>query len=313
MGRPSVLDHFAAIDATWRKALDSVREHLPVPSSVSALFRQGWNMQLSPKEYFKHLSVSRLGTSCLIEAAELPAEEGQSYATSIDNSIQYLGVRYCSVVLAVGLVTRIVEKSDPPDSWNLLLSQMIANIEVGYKLGSRVRELGIEGGALVGFARSAGLAVLVLTDPEKFCDLLRHKNGLTDGKLQQKLFGFEAYQASSFVIQQLGFGHEVAYGFALASGSLQIDHIELRREVLRWRAAYEWIEALRSGRNYPGHKDVRSFFSEINPDLNGGRNLALDSLYAELSKIRTHGSSWIWHLPLQKREKLESSTSASLY
>jgi hypothetical protein len=169
------------------------------------------------------------------------------------------------------------------------------------------------GGALIGFARDAGFALLMAQDGAGFKRWHNNRSGdpRADRESALKAFGTEPYQVSSFVIQQLGFGAELAIGAALATGRLNVEHISFGPEVVRWRAALEWIDALREGRSYPPEIEIRNFFPEIAPPVVQGRkNLVLDSLYAEVSKVKSGGSSWLWHLPRPSYEETALSIGA---
>ncbi|MCB0334154.1 MAG: hypothetical protein KDD55_11680 [Bdellovibrionales bacterium] len=287
-------------DPSWQKAFDIVRTELKVPSHVSRLFRGGWFGETDSKEYLKVLGFSRLNPICLIHAAELdPSMALENGAAAVEHSISYLGVRLSAIVLAINLTTRRILEKKPPVGWKTLLKEMITNIEIGYRFGAKVPDIGVEGGALIGFSRYAGIGLLMASSPGKFKKhqaLLRDKRKIT-AEEEQEVFGCNIYQVTTLILQQLGFGGEIALGVALAAGGLDAPQIDVEREVLQWKAAYLWIDALKEGRGYPASLDIRNFFGELKPAKKPDRNLNLETLYTEIAKIQQHSSEWIWHLP----------------
>lgn len=290
-----------AKDPTWSEAYRIVKTGLMVPSHVFRLFKEGWNGAIEPKQYLKVMGFSRLNPACLLDAAEFDTENEPVEGNSISHAITYLGIPFSAVVLAVNLTSRIILKSKPRTGWKRLLQDMITNIEIGYKFGLHVSEVRVEGGALIGFSKYAALGLLMATKPQaykKYQDLCRAQEHVSHDEITE-IFGCALYQVTAFTLQQLGFGTEIAFGVALGDGRIDAEHLTLDRDVLRWKAAYQWIEALRRGRNFPADIAMRNFFPEVAPasTLNGERNITLEVLHTEISKLRSAGSLWTWHLP----------------
>ena len=294
----SPLSDFSARDPTWAKALEIVQGRLKLSASVWSLIRSAWNGSLSQREYVHMLGFSRLNLTALIDAAGLRAEQPNFDASLLERALQNLGMRYSAVILGISYCCEAVLAKKPPPLWRRMFQEMMTCIHVGYLLGSKVITLGVEGGALVGFAQHAGSAVLLVHNPAEFKKWYHTKpEGLAP--FPRDKFGCEPYQVSAFVLQQLGFGHEVAIGAALGSGKTDFSRLEIDERTKAWQAAYLWVEALREGRNYPANPAIRQVFPEIAPpkDSSSPPNLNLEVLYTEVAKIRSAESPWTWHLP----------------
>jgi len=295
-----LLGETALKDPTWKKARDVVAQHLVPPSHVVHLFRSAWNGQADGREFLKVLGFSRLNPACLLDAAGLPASSESNDASQIEQALQILGPRLSAVVLAVNLFCRVILSKKPTSAWRRILEETMTNIEIGYKLGARVFDLGVEGGSLIGFSISAGYGLLLAHNERAFKDWMfkRPADLSRDRKLELKFFNCEGYQISALALQQLGFGHEIAIGVACATGGLKNGHLDLERGAFHWKAAYKWVEALRDGRNYPADLQVRNYFPETAPSQPGqAKNVVLEVLYTEIAKVRQGGSKWTWHLP----------------
>lgn len=288
-------------DATWKKAYAVVAKQLPVPSHVWRLVRCGWQAQADAREFLKILGFTRINPHCLLDAAELTSENPEIIdVNQFEKAIQILGLRYSAVVMAVNYVCRTVLNGKPVTGYKRLLEDLMKNIEIGYKVGARTMDLGLEGGALLGFSTSLGLLLLLLEEPKAIKEWILHtKDGArVDKATELKLFECEHYQVAALALQQLGFGHEMAIGTCCAHGGFDADSPITDRSILRWKAGYQWIEALKGGRNYPGDVEMRNFFKELCPPApNAPKNLTLDVLYTEVNRVRREGSNWIWHLP----------------
>ncbi len=293
-------------DPSWQKAHDIVRSELKVPSHVARLFRGGWYGETDSKEYLKVLGFSRLNPICLLHAAELdPALAKENGAAAIEHAISYLGVRLSAIVLAINLTSRRILEKKPPVGWKSLLKEMITNIEIGYRFGAKVPEIGVEGGAFVGFSRYAGIGLMMASSPGKFKKhqtLLREKKKITLEE-ESDIFGCNIYQVTTLMLQHLGFGSEIALGVALAAGGLNAPQIKVERQTEQWKACYIWLDALKEGRGYPGNLEIRNFFGELKPAKKPDRNINLETLYTEIAKIQQNGSEWLWHLPKPSYEQ----------
>jgi len=292
----SVLDESLVRDPTWKKAYAITQRELRLPSHFWRMVRTGWNRQVDPADFVKLLGMCKMHPACLFNAAGMEVKPEPS-AASIEQAIQFLGVRYSAVIIAINFTCRSILRNKPPPAWKAIYQEMMTKVEIGYKFGARVPEIELEGGALVGFAKTAGLGVLLAHDPKLFKEWHSMTQGYHGKKLQIDMFGCEAYQISSFILQQLGFGTEVAVGAALATGQLDPTHIEFGRNIMKWKAAFLWVEALRLGRGFPKELEMRSFFKELTPPKEGKKNMALDVLYTEVAKVKSEGSKWTWHLP----------------
>lgn len=291
-------------DPTWRAAHEIVQKQLAVPTQLWRLIRTAWQGQLDSKEFIKLLGFSRINPVCLVQAAEIDTAGKAPTVEQLEQALQVLGIRYSAVVLAINFSCRAALQKKPPSTWRSIFEEMMVNVEIGYKLGGKAFDLGIEGGVLVGFANHCGIAVLLRHDPKTtknyYLALKQMKEGApADRKNEISLFGCEPYQVASLAMQQLGFGLEVALGVALGTGQLNPAFLEFDQGIARWKAAALWIHALRTGRSYPAEVDMRNYFSEITPPAPGAtnQNVVLQALYTEVSKVKSQGSRWLWHLP----------------
>lgn len=283
-------------DPSWDRAYKIASERLQVPTHVWNLFRNGWNGALDTDEFIRVLGFSRLNPSCVLQAANL--SDRNADVESLLQATELIGLRLSVVVLAINFTCTAILRSEPPPTWRPVFEEMMSNIEIGTKLGSRILSLSPAGGALIGFSRGAGLGLLLAHDPTAFVRWYSLTKGLEGRELLMQHFGCEAYQVSACAVQQLGFGPEIAIGAGIATGRLDPRHITIDDQVLKWKAAFHWIEALRQGRGYPGDLKSRSFFPEVTPPADPkGKNTRLEVLYTEVAKVKRHGSSWSWHLP----------------
>lgn len=295
----TLLENSGRTEPTWHRASEVLLAQLSVPSHVLNLFRSGWNGQVQAKETIKVLGFSRLNPSCLLNAAGIQEKESSSEAAAVEHALQILGPRYSSLVLAVNLCCRQVLATKPPTVWRKILEEMMVNVEIGYRLGTRVFDLGIHGGGLMGFALTAGYAFLLAHQPKIYRDWNNARKEGSGRQSEVQYFGCSAYQIASLAMQQLGFGHQTAIGIACGGGGVDESSFRMTDDILFWKAAYQWIEALRDGRNYPADPRIRTVFPELNPQQASGqsRNMVLEVIYTEISGIRQSGSTWTWHLP----------------
>jgi len=291
------LADFTSKDPSWQRALAIVQLRLALSAPNWNLLRLAWNGAIEQKELIRMLGFSRLNLNCLLDAAMLKPQEGAPDAQLLQHALETLGIRYTAVVLGVNLACAAILNSKPPSLWKRLFQEMMTWIEIGYKIGTKVPELGVEGGALMGFSKGIGLGLLLAENATAFKKWYNAPNGPST-PFPAAVFGCEPFQVSAFALQQLGYGHETAIGAALASSRLKPQNIEYSRRTKFWHAAILWIEALREGRNYPADPNIRQVFPEIAPAPQGqSQNLTLEVLYTEVAKVRSDGSSWTWHLP----------------
>ena len=292
-------------DPTWKQALKVVHNNLPRPSIIWRLIQSSWSGTLaSQSEFMKILSCSALNMRALLRAAELEQPDTQAVAEDVQQAVNFLGPRYAVIVLAINHTCMSILHSKPPPVWRRVFRDMMTDVELGYKLGARTSELGLESGMLIGFAHGAGLGLLLANDAKGFKKWHSMTGGYQNRDLALKIFGCEPYQVSAFLVQHLGFGTDVALGTAVGTGGLNPSFLNLDREVLKWKAAFQWIEALKEGRGFPRDMEMRTYFSElIPPKSRDDKNTALEVLYTEVAKLRREGSSWMWHLPVPDYEE----------
>lgn len=293
-------------DETWETAGRVVARTLNFPSTAWLLIRQAWISPVSEKEFLKLLGFSRLNPLALFAAAELPIPTEKLEVAEAERALQVLGIRFSAVVLAINYSCRAALMSKPPQLWIKIYSDLITDTEIGYKMGLKTFELGGEGGALMGFSRHIGKALLLSNEPKSYRNWQQktHDGQESDKKCELEFFGCQPYQVAALALQQLGFGSSVSFGMACGAAPYFSDEMNLDSETMRWKAAYVWLEALIAGRNYPADLSLRNYFRELTPQQSGqSPNLTLQSLYVEISKIRQNGSKWIWHLPKWSYEK----------
>ncbi len=296
-------------DPTWQRALEIAQEELRVGTVLWSAFRNGWIGNAEPVELLKAISMSHIiNPAALLAAAEMPLDRSEQSAESLLHAMSMIGVQMSTAVLAINYVGASILKKRPPPVWRTIFEEMMTSIEIGAKFGARVPLLSSSGGALIGFAKGAGLGLLLMNDPAAFLRWHRQTGGFEGKELLLSSFGCEPYQVSACALQQLGFGADISIGAALATGSIEAPLLEIGPEVLRWKAAFLWIEALREGRNYPRDPEMRSYFREIAPPQDSSaRNLVLESLYVDVAKVKRDGSRWTWHLPKPTYEETAKS------
>ncbi len=302
-----------SFDPTWGRALEIVERYINIPTHVGKLFRDSWYGVAASKDFMKVMGFSRLNPFCLLSASELTGASGETPGETVERAIQILGTRLSAVVLAVNYTCKQVIASDPPPIWKQVLADSIRDVEIGYRLGARTFDIGIEGGAIIGFAASVGKALIMADNPKAFRNWQSMcKDGASSRQEIIKVFGCEFYQVASLLMQALGFGQELAVGIACGGGKLDIRAIDISEEAKRWTAAYLWVDALINGRSYPGQVFARNFFKELIPPAKDGKNLALQVLHTEVAKIRSQGSNWTWYLPREPASAGAQSSSAQI-
>jgi hypothetical protein len=305
-----LVEHPQVSDPTWEVAQEIVEEGLRFPSPLINLIRNSWSGLIAPDEFIKFLGFTGLNPACLIDAAEMPTDGATPRTADVAHAVQTLGIRFSSVVVGVNVCVRNVLKRKPGPGWRSLLHNLATDMEIGYKIGVRVGELGLEGGLLIGFFPYAGLGILSAVCPEEFKLWNREtkKYGTLGRKRVVEIFECEPYQVGALVLQQLGFGTEIAFGSALAVGKLNPKHISIDNGAKRWKAGYEWVHALKDGRNYPADVGIRKFFPAITPPTDRTKkNPMLEVLYTEVGKMRHEGSTWTWHLPKPGYERTKEA------
>ena len=292
----SFLPDYSAKDPTWLKAQDIAQTYLKVHNSAWQLIRSSWNGGLDMREFIRMLGFSRMNLLCLFDAAGLLDAGGPLDASLVEQALQNLGARFCSVILGINHTCGAVLSSSPPPLWRKLFVEMMTWVEIGYRIGARTPMLGVEGGSLIAFSRHAGSLLLMTAEPAGFRKWMAIARPSTETTVD--LMGCEPYQVSAMVLQQLGYGHQMAIGAAVANGRLNPRFMPVDETTMIWKAALLWIEALREGRGYPASPEMRQVFPEIAPSRESGmENPILKVLYTEVAKPRSEGSKWTWHLP----------------
>jgi len=232
-------------DPTWEEAQRIVVSQLLIPSPLLNLVRNSWSGVLAPDAFIRMSGFTGLNPSCLLDAAELPNDGSTPRSQDLLRAVQTLGIRFSAVVLAVNVTVRCVLKSKPGSGWKDLLVKLANDMEIGYKLGVRVGDIGLEGGLLLGFSNYAGVGLLSSAKKEEFKTWKRDlaKFGKLGRKKEIEIFGCEPYQVSALTLQHLGFGTDLAFGVALALGGLNPKHISVDPSIMRWRAGLEWLAA----------------------------------------------------------------------
>ncbi|MBX7137013.1 MAG: hypothetical protein K1X83_03445 [Oligoflexia bacterium] len=307
-GLNSFLNVTGRTDPSWEAAAGVVSSRIQIPIHVWQLFRNAWHGAADSKEFMKILGFSKLKPIALLHAANIMPPGSTPSGALIESAIQNLGARLSVAVLSISFVCREVLNSKPPRAWRSTFEKMMTAVEIGYKVGARSFEIGIEGGAMVGFTMYAGHALLMAENGKVYRDWFNTTHGgeRSSREIELETFGCEPYQIGAVLLQTLGFGHEMAIGVACAAGNIHPQFMILPPEVKKWQAVYQWIEALRLGRNFPADPDVRNFFPELAPPAPGSsqaKNLTLEVLYTEVAKIRSVGSGWTWHLPKSSYEE----------
>lgn len=306
MSSENFFDNSALKDPTWKRAQQIVDDSMLVPSHIWSTLRKSWLGQLDQNEMLHNLSFSHLNIGCLLSAAGIQERASEGGIVAIKDALTTLGIPLAGVVLAVNYTCTIALKKKPPVAWRAVYQQMMDCIEIGAKMGARVEEIGTAGGALIGFSRGAGLALLMSFDAQAFKKWYAMTQGVEGREMVLSSFGCEPFQVAAFCLQKLGYGTEISMGAAIATGDLHTDYLTLDRDIKKWRAAFKWIDALREGRGFPAEVELRSFFQELTPPSNPSvKNPVLDTLYTEVARVKRSGSEWSWHLPRQSYDETQ--------
>lgn len=305
----------ASKDPTWNKARELVSNHLRLSGALTSLIRKAWAGRISIDDFTKQSSMVGISPECIIQASEIYIDPELSARDILEQAVTTLGVKASALVLATqaSIISMLITR--PRVGWKNHCQHTINDLEIGYKLGARVGDIGIENGMLMGLAYRLGLGLMLSIDPESYQKYRASENnlGIGNAKLARELFGCEHYQLSALAVQTLGFGHHTAFGIALGLGEISPQHISIPKETLYWRAGMSWVCALAQGRNYPANLDLRYMFSAIAPAKeNQPKNLILEQLYTEISKIRSKNSAWIWHIPAGSYDELKKKYNLEL-
>ncbi|MCB0335657.1 MAG: hypothetical protein KDD62_05105 [Bdellovibrionales bacterium] len=291
-------------DPSWERAFKVAEARLQIPQNISQLLRASWRDSLSLDEFTRLAGFCQLNFDALIEFAGDAYADYTDRVTKLRTIISDYGTRHAAVVLGINYTCRTILASNPPPIWRSLMKELIDTVHIGQIFGSKVEDVGVESGMLMGFARSAGLSILMSFDPSTFRKWYSLSQGYEGRKLVLETFGCEPYQVAGAALQLLGYGPEMAIGAGLAMGNLNIKKIELGEAQEIWHACYLWIDSLREGRSYPGPMESRNFFPEVVPPrTKGKRNPTLEVMYTEISRVKRSGSPWKWHLTGIKEPK----------
>ena len=299
----ATLEEICSSDESWDMARQLVHKHLSAASLTWRLIHNAWLGAIDEKEFVKLFCFTRLPTAGILRAANMP-DDDKSSVENITQAVKTLGVPLASVVVGIQLSCYLALKQQPEPIWKKTCFEMMALVEIGYRFGSRVRELGPAAGALAGFGVGCGMLIALNENPTYLSEWLG-KSPPRPSTLS--IFGTEVSQISGFMLQHLGYGHEAAFGAAFGSGIYSKAALEFSSQSLTWIAACRWIESLRNSRNYPRDMVLRAAFPAIAPPAVGSglRNTTLEVLYSEVAPVVRDGSQWSWHLPKHSYEETE--------
>lgn len=286
-------------DPTWARAFTIARRRLPVATQAWRLVNYSWNGALDTQDFVRLLGFCDCNPACLLDAAEMRSQIKGAKSEEIQQACGVLGLRLSGLVVAINSTTRRILETKPPPLWKSLFQDWITNIEIGYRFGARVMDLGLEAGALVGFAAQLGHGLLLANDARSYREwTLKAKDQKSSASIETNLFGCEIYQVAALALQQLGFGPDAAMGIATAHTAAKPPYFELTENSIRFQAATQWVQALKLARDYPADPRMRNFFTDCAPPTDKSkRNVVLEVIYTEVAKIRGNGSAWTWHLP----------------
>jgi hypothetical protein len=286
-------------DYTWVTAVEIAATTITVPPVLQTLVRNSWNGIFSTHDFLHHAGFSGWNSRCLLRAADMQASGEKVTIKEITQAIDRLGVRMSATVAAINFCCYQLLMLQPPQAlWTPLFKEMMTEIEVGFQFGAQADGLGGESGMLMGFARCAGLAVLLGKYPREYAEWHASTQGVDTRRSAVTTFGCEPYQVGSALLQQLGFGPEAAMGSAVGVGNLQYDLAANNDKLIRLRAAHHWIRTLLRGASAPNDPQARAAFPNLTPPSETQPVPAqLESLYSLIAIIRRNGSQWLWHLP----------------
>lgn len=292
-------------DPTWACALELVRTTLDIPSVLPSLVKNSWSGLYGAKDFIHGMGFPGSNPRSLMRAAEMPSSTGQETPAEVERAVSALGVQFSSVIVAINFVCRAALLQRPSEAlWAPLFRDTMTSVEVGYRFGCLATDIGPAGGALMGFSRSAGQNVLLAHDAQRFSDWCASESGSESRQRALELFGCEPYQIGALTIQQLGFGPEIALAAAIAGGNLHYELIEVVPMVSRWKAAFNWIDALQRGSQFPADAESRLSFAHLLPE--GLPEAPTDSgaqFHTQFAELTKNSSSWLWHLPKASYEE----------
>lgn len=303
----SILQNHYKDDNSWENAKQLVDNHLPISHNHWNFFRNAWNSQLNLRDIIKILGFSKLGAESLLLAAGRDSNSNNIDIHTIEEAINYLGIRYCAVILAANYTCELLYKINPSLAWQKILEEMGCYLEIGYKLGLREAGIEPEGGVLLGYASRISYALFAVDQPTNLQELLLLQDSGDIRLFEREHFKCTRDQVAAFIIQKLGFGTSMAVATALGLGRFPLEQLSASndKEILAFRATVLWIDALRTGRGYPAEKSVREFFQNLIPPKDrNSKNTTLEVLYTEVAKIRSQGSQWKWHYPKKFRNDI---------
>ncbi len=298
-------------DSTWASALDLVKSTLDIPTVLPPLVKNSWSGLYESKDFMHAIGFPGSNPRSLMRAAHIVALNKEDTPADVERAVAILGVRFSSVIVAINFVSQAALAQRPAEGlWMPLFRDTMTAIEIGYRFGALSSDIGVEGGALMGFSSYAGQMVLLAHDSQRFsewrsngCDTNSHLRAL-------ELFGCEPYQVGALTLQQLGFGPEIALAAALASGNLHHELVEVVPVVQRWKAAFNWIDAIRRGAPFPADVESCAAFEHLLqpaangdiPQAQGDTHVPTSHVPTWLTEIALNSSDWMWHLPKDSYE-----------
>ncbi|MCB0339844.1 MAG: hypothetical protein KDD53_09580 [Bdellovibrionales bacterium] len=291
-------------DPSWSRAKDVVIKQMSVPSHLSSLMRSSWGHIPLDKNLLHYISSTTIGAGLLFDVAQPEVFGDGSTVVSGEDALKILGPKLVAAILTVNFTCRLILRHKPPATWERLFKEMMLDIEIGVAIGRRIPSIGPEGGIAIGFSKRAALCFLMTAFPKLFAKwyLNHYKSGSRDAQID--IFGCEYYQVSAFILQQLGFGSEVAVGAALGMGAVDSTFLTVTDETRKWKAGFLWFSALKHGRSFPADPKIRDFFPELKLGQNR-KNTMLEVLYTEVATVQRDGGQWTWHLPRPSYEQTQ--------
>ena len=150
-------------DPTWKRAFEVADARLQIPTNISQLLRNSWRETNTVDEFIRLAGFCQLNFDALIEYAGDEYKDEEDRVERLRSIVQDYGLRHAATLLGINYCCRMILATNPPGLWKTLFDDMILAINIGKILGQRVEDIGVESGMLVGFARAAGLSILMST------------------------------------------------------------------------------------------------------------------------------------------------------
>lgn len=202
-------------------------------------------------------------------------------------------------VAAIYAICRRLNSFEHQRIFRPILDDALLRARIGILVAERVPEFGIGRGIMAGLASRIGLVVQIATgnaeQAQKTLDQLAQ--GASVQKIGEQLYGSDPVQVSAMVLSAAGFGRDAVLGIVSFQGLSQANPGTRSRKItttendeqLRWLAAFNVIEALRTSK-------MDQLLNEHLTILNYRSPESLKDLIEASRSLTRLGHRWNWIL-----------------